>query len=189
MKDLIDPANGIGMNLFRLCIGTSDFSDGTPVAGDPTNNPGGWYTYQDGGPDSAFSIQHDLDLNIVHVIKLAQDVAAKANRPIRFFASAWSPPAWMKDSNSLVGGSLLTSMIPAYAAYLRQFVQAYQAQGIPIYAITTGNEHYTRPPSIPAAPSPLSRRQPWSKRSRRSSLSTASPPRCGSSIITIITMM
>ncbi len=150
LKDLIDPASGLGMNLFRLCIGTSDFSDGTSVTNDPKNNPHGWYTYQDGGPNSPFSIQHDIDLNIIHVVKLAQDVAAKTNHPVRFFASAWSPPAWMKDSNSLTGGKLLPSMNSAYAAYLRQFVQAYQAQGIPIYAITTNNEHYNNTPQYPS---------------------------------------
>ena len=56
----------------------------------------------------------------------------------------------MKDSDSLTGGNLLTSMIPAYAAYLRQFVQAYQAQGIPIYAITTNNEHYNSTTAYPS---------------------------------------
>ena len=150
LQDLIDPASGIGMNLFRLCIGTSDFSDSRSVTNDPTNNPHGWYTYQDGGPTSPFSIQHDIDLNVIHVVKLAQDVAARTNHPIKFFASAWSPPAWMKDSKVLNGGNLLQSMIPAYAAYLRQFVQAYEAQGIPIYAITTNNEHYNNTPQYPS---------------------------------------
>ena len=150
LTDLIDPVNGIGMNLFRICIGTSDFSDGTSVTNDPTNNPHGWYTYQDGGPTATFSIQPDIDLNIVHTILLAEDVAMKTKNPIKIFASAWSPPAWMKDSNSLSGGNLLTSMIPAYATYLREFVQAYQAAGIPIYAITTGNEHYFSTTNYPS---------------------------------------
>ena len=150
LSDLIDPVNGIGMNLFRICIGTSDFSNRTSVTHDAKNNPHGWFTYQDGGSTAPFSIQHDIALNIVHTILLAEDVATKTKRPIKIFASAWSPPAWMKDSNSLTGGNLLTSMIPAYATYLREFVQAYQAQGIPIYAITTGNEHYFNSKEYPS---------------------------------------
>jgi O-glycosyl hydrolase len=144
LRTLIDPVHGIGMNLFRLTIGTSDFSDARSVS----SGPQGFYSYQD-DPKGAFSIENDRKLNIIRVVKLALKVAQETGRPIKFFASAWSPPGWMKDSGSLIGGKLRTDMIPAYAAYLRQFVQAYEAEGIPIYAITTNNEHYFVPSNYP----------------------------------------
>jgi O-glycosyl hydrolase len=144
LRALIDPTNGIGMNLFRITIGTSDFSDARAVSG----NPQGFYTYQD-APTDAFSIEKDRQLHILHVLKLAMEVGKETGQPIRFFASAWSPPGWMKDSGKLVGGKLLTDKIPDYAAYLRKFVQAYQAEGVPIYAITTNNEHYFAPNQYP----------------------------------------
>ncbi len=144
LRSLIDPAAGIGMSLFRLTIGTSDFADGRAVSA----NPQGFYSYQD-DPKGEFSIENDRKLNILRVIKLAQAVAQESGQPIKFFASAWSPPGWMKDNGVLIGGKLKTAMIPAYAVYLRKFVQAYQAEGIPIYAITTNNEHYFAPQNYP----------------------------------------
>ncbi len=144
LKTLIDPATGIGMSLFRITIGASDFSDARSV----TTNPHGFYTYQD-QPGDAFSIENDRKLHILHVLKLALEVARETGQPIRFFASAWSPPGWMKDSGKLIGGKLLTEKIPDYARYLREFVQAYQKEGIPIYAITTNNEHYFAPNGYP----------------------------------------
>ena len=144
LKALIDPATGIGMNLFRITIGTSDFSDARAVS----SNSQGFYTYQD-NPTDTFSIEKDRQLHIIHVLKLALEVSQETGQPIRFFASAWSPPGWMKDSGKLIGGKLLTDKIPDYATYLRKFVQAYQAEGIPIYAITTNNEHYFAPNQYP----------------------------------------
>lgn len=123
------PDRGAGMNLWRLCIGTSDFT-GTD-----------WYSYDDmppGQQDPAlahFSIARDEDL-VLPVARAALDV----NPEILFFASPWSPPGWMKDTGTMLGGRLLRRYYPAYADYLVQFVQAYARAGIPIHAITVQNE-------------------------------------------------
>jgi len=61
---------------------------------------------------------------------------------MQIFGSAWSPPGWMKDSGVMTGGNLLSTMYTQYAIYLKNAVLAYQAMGIPIYAITVNNEHY-----------------------------------------------
>jgi glucosylceramidase len=144
LRDIIDPDAGIGMNLFRICFGTSDFSDARSVS----STPHGWYSYQE-QPGAIFSIKNDETLGIVRVLKLAQQVASDSHQSIRIFASAWSPPGWMKSNGSMVGGRLLPSMADAYAAYLAKAVQAYQALGIPIYAVTTNNEHYFAPAQYP----------------------------------------
>ena len=130
LTKMVDPVRGMGMTLFRVTMGTSDF----------TGRP--WYTYDDlpsGGQDpnmDHFSIQRDIDFGIIDVIKQMQAI----NPNIKFFGSPWSPPAWMKTSGRITGGSLLTDHIPALAKYFRRFVEAYRAEGISILAVTLQNE-------------------------------------------------
>lgn len=146
LRALIDPQNGIGMNLFRITIGTSDFSDARAVS----DHPQGFYSYQD-NPDTPFSIQNDIDLGIIKVLNMAQDVAAACDPPqeIKFLASPWSPPAYMKTSEKLIGGSLKKGHEKQLAIYFRNFVQAYKKHGIPIYAMTIQNEANFTPSTYP----------------------------------------
>lgn len=131
LKDLFDPKKGIGMDIIRITIGTSDFT-----AQDA------FYTYNDipitetDYDLSGFSIQRDIDLNIIATLK----EALKINPDIKIFASPWSPPAWMKSNKSLIGGQLEDKNTEVLAAYYRKFVQSYEAHGIPIYAMTMQNE-------------------------------------------------
>jgi glucosylceramidase len=125
---MFDPQRGMGMNLVRITIGTSDFT-GTD-----------WYTYDDvagGDPSLAqFSIQRDLDLGIVDVLHEMQAI----NPDLLFFASPWSPPGWMKTSGQIAGGALRDDKIDVYATYLRRFVEAYRDQGISLVGLTLQNE-------------------------------------------------
>ncbi|WP_240479652.1 glycoside hydrolase family 30 protein [Paenibacillus wynnii] len=123
---------GIGFNLFRLTLGTSDF----------TAQP--FYTYDDiadGETDfelKQFSIQKDIELSIVETVR--QLVASAPD--LLVFASPWSPPAWMKTNGSLLRGQLKEGKeyTEALATYYRMAIQAYLEQGIPIYAMTLQNE-------------------------------------------------
>lgn len=144
LRALIDPEQGIGMTLFRVCIGTSDFSDARAVS----SHPKGFYTYQP-RPGDPFSIQNDIDLGIVSVLRTALNVAEEHGQEIRFFASAWSPPAWMKTSESLIGGTLKKGMEGELANYFRKFIEAYAAEGIPIHAMTMQNEANFTPDAYP----------------------------------------
>jgi glucosylceramidase len=129
IADLVDPIQGIGMNLMRICIGTSDFT------GDP------WYSYDDmpageKDPDiERFSIEKDR----AYVLPILK-TALKRNPELLFLASPWSPPGWMKDSGQMCGGKLLPEHYGAYAEYIIKFIRAYEAEGIPIYAVTLQNE-------------------------------------------------
>ncbi|MBL9169787.1 MAG: hypothetical protein JNN07_18755 [Verrucomicrobiales bacterium] len=129
MTQLVDPASGIGMNLMRVCIGSSDFT------GDP------WYTYNDLDPGVTdtglrrFSIRKDK----AYVLPMLR-LALRKNPKLLFFASPWSPPGWMKTSGSVIGGSLLPKYYSVYADYFVRFVRSYQAEGVPIYAVTVQNE-------------------------------------------------
>ncbi len=126
---LVDPERGIGMNLMRLCIGTSDF------VGEP------YYSYDDlpegqRDPELAhFSIEKDR----AYLLPVVKEALAK-NPDLLFFASPWSPPGWMKTTESLCGGKLEVENQAVYAQYLLKFLDAYGAEGIPIHAITPQNE-------------------------------------------------
>ena len=129
IERLVSPTAGIGMNLMRICIGTPDFT------GDA------WYSYDDlprGETDpelKKFSIERDR-AHILPVLKLAR----QKNPDLLFFASPWSPPGWMKSTGTMIGGQLLPQWYPAYAEYFVKFIRAYEADGIPIYAVTIQNE-------------------------------------------------
>lgn len=126
---LVSPKTGIGMNLMRVCIGTSDFT------GDP------WYSYDDLPPGETdphlkrFSIERDQ----AYILPALRS-ALRANPDLLFFASAWSPPGWMKTTGTMIGGKLKREWYPTYAAYFVRFLQAYEGAGIPIYAVTVQNE-------------------------------------------------
>lgn len=128
MTNLFSPTSGVGFNFLRVPVGSSDMSLSE-------------YTYDDmpaGQTDpslSHFSIAHDTAY-IIPVLKQALQI----NPNLKIVVTPWTAPAWMKSNSSLEQGSLLTSDFQVYAQYLVKFIQAYQAQSIPIYAITPQNE-------------------------------------------------
>ncbi len=65
---------------------------------------------------------------------------AQARKDCLFFASPWSPPGWMKTTGNMIGGSLKPEWYPTYAQYFVKFIKAYEAEGIPLYAVTIQNE-------------------------------------------------
>lgn len=113
------------LSVGRIAIGASDYS--TAV-----------YSYDDGPEDlelTRFSIDRDRD----YVLPTLW-AALSANPDLFLFASPWSPPGWMKYSNSMLGGNIRPENIPAYAHYLQKFVEGYRAEGVPIRALTMQNE-------------------------------------------------
>src|SRR5664279_297852 len=94
---------------------------------------------------AGFAIDHDTQL-LIPFVQAAQ--AVKTN--IRFWASPWTPPTWMKDGpfssgkapSPFDGGTMKSddATMAAYAQYLIKFVQAYAQQGIAIEAISPQNE-------------------------------------------------
>lgn len=61
-------------------------------------------------------------------------------RGAKVIATPWSPPANMKTSNNLIGGSLITDSSASYAKYLNDFANYMSANGAPLYAISVQNE-------------------------------------------------
>ena len=140
---LLYGADGARFAFGRIPIGATDYAidrytlDETP----------------DGAPDdtslAGFSIDRDTQ-RLIPFVKAAQ--AVKAN--IRFWASPWTPPTWMKQGpfssgnpvSPFDGGTMKSddATMTAFAQYLIKFVQAYAAEGISIEAISPQNEpNYT----------------------------------------------
>lgn len=117
---------GIGYTLIRTNINSCDFSSGS-------------YTYIEEG-DAAlktFNIDHDRR----YKIPLIKKAMATAGKDVHFYASPWSPPAFMKDNkNMLRGGKLLSQYYQPWANYYVKFISAYQKEGIPVWGLTIQNE-------------------------------------------------
>lgn len=85
----------------------------------------------------SFTIERDRKY-LIPYIKAAQ----KYRPDLRLWASAWSPPIWMKDNNDYEGGNFIDDAryYKAYALYLARFVEEYGKEGIPIRAVVVQNE-------------------------------------------------
>jgi glucosylceramidase len=140
LESLFDPNAGIGIGLLRQPMGASDFS----ASGD--------YSYDDmpagqSDPNLAqFSIAHDQ----TYLIPLLRQ-ALSINPSLKVHALPWSPPAWLKTSGSMNGGNVITADFPSLAQYFTRFIDAYQQQGIPIYAVSMQNEPLNSTSSYPSA--------------------------------------
>jgi len=94
-----------------------------------------------------FSIDRDKQ-KLIPYIKAAQQVKPD----IRFWASPWSPPTWMKTgpynpntgpSHSNFDGGVMKgddATLKAYALYFVKFLQAYKEQGIDVEMVAPQNE-------------------------------------------------
>ena len=129
LQDLFGNAdNSIGISYLRISIGASDLSPDV-------------FTYDDlqtGNSDAnidSFSLSKDT----VDLIPLLKQILT-INPNIKILGSPWTPPVWMKDNNSSIGGSLQSQYYSVYAKYFVKYIQQMKAKGITIDAITVQNE-------------------------------------------------
>ena len=125
MHELFAP-DEMALNVCRTCTGSSDYSRSV-------------YSFDEGNdPDpelKRFSIEHDKAY-IIPTLRAAR----KLNPELFLFSSPWSPPAWMKFNNSMLGGTIRKSALEPYSRYIKKFIDAYQAEGVEINAVTVQNE-------------------------------------------------
>lgn len=118
---------GSAYTLCRTHIGSCDFSLSS-------------YSYDDVPADTnmtKFSIKHDK----TWLIPLIKDAMAVPGASFKMLASPWSPPGWMKEYGTMIGGSkLILSFYPAWALYLSKYFQAYAQEGINFEYMTVQNE-------------------------------------------------
>ncbi|PYP14987.1 MAG: glycosyl hydrolase [Gemmatimonadetes bacterium] len=137
LRDLFGRNPGIGLSFTRLTMGASDFSLRQ-------------YSYDDmpAGQTDPTLVHFSIDPNRADVLPVVQRALA-INPQLKIMASPWSPPGWMKTSGSLIQGTLLPEAYGPFAEYLRRYVAAYGAEGVPIYAITVQNEPHFEPSDYP----------------------------------------
>ena len=144
IKKLANTEEGAGLDQFRITIGSPDCIEHLP-----------FWSYDvlpDGVNDDFdlkyFSIENDKKYHIIDTIKLIQ----KYNPDAKFFASAWSAPAWMTTSGTFTGwlenvngttiqnSKLRDDCINVFARYYAKTIKAFADEGIEISAITELNE-------------------------------------------------
>lgn len=118
----------IGVSYLRISIGASDLSKRV-------------FSYDDipsGQTDTTLQY-FDLNADKYNLIPLLQEIL-KINPDIKILGSPWSAPVWMKTNNSSKGGKLDPKYYDEYAQYFVKYIQAMEANGITIDAITPQNE-------------------------------------------------
>jgi glucosylceramidase len=127
LQACFSPTAGHGYTLCRVPMGSSDFGLGN-------------YAHADTPGDHAlasFSIARDRE----HILPLIHAAQAVAGQPLQLLASPWSPPAWMKTTGQMNhGGELRPDCRAAWAQCYVKFIQAYAAEGVPIWGVTVQNE-------------------------------------------------
>lgn len=126
LNEFFNTSTGMGVSVLRISIGASDLSSSS-------------YSYNDGGVDVN---QNNFNLSgpdLTYIVPLVKRIL-QINPNIKILATPWSAPRWMKTNNAWIGGSLNTGYYASYATYFVKYIQAMQAQGINIWAITPQNE-------------------------------------------------
>ncbi|MEO8998643.1 MAG: glycoside hydrolase family 30 beta sandwich domain-containing protein [Rhodanobacter sp.] len=146
LQELFGPPPNLDLNMLRLTIGASDFSRQQ-------------YTLDDlpfGQVDPPL-LHFNVAANLHDVIPTVREVMA-VDPQLRIIASPWSAPAWMKNSENLIGGELLPQYESTYADYLVKYLDAYRGYGIPIFALTVQNEPGFIPLTYPGMALPAATR-------------------------------
>ena len=153
---LFSPTDGANFTWGRIPIGASDYAVSRYTNDDNGNDPAAMSS--NAGRQAAdtslsmFSISRDM-MRLIPYIKAAQGIKSD----IRFWASPWTPPVWMKtgyktdngsggtakkpsyyDGGNFVTGN--TAALQAYAMLYTRFVQGYKDQGINIEIVSPQNE-------------------------------------------------
>ncbi|OHX66869.1 glycoside hydrolase family 30 protein [Flammeovirga pacifica] len=118
--------DGIDYTLLRTSIHSSDFGSES-------------YTYIDEGDKelATFNIDHDRKWKL----PMIKSAIKKADKSLQFYASPWSPPAFMKGKKDMLkGGKLQPEFYQSWANYYVKFIEAYEAEGVAVWGVTIQNE-------------------------------------------------
>ncbi|KZP16591.1 glycoside hydrolase family 30 protein [Athelia psychrophila] len=140
---MFDPTDGVGaagLTYLRVPLGASDFSASL-------------YSFDDTRGDTSFA---DFNINAApsYLFSTIADIQT-INNILKVHILPWSPPAWMKGSASMDGGSLDTSYATQYATYLLKCIQGFEGKSIPVYAISVQNEPENGDTTYPTTSMPV----------------------------------
>lgn len=129
-------STGLGYVFGRVPMNSADFA----LSSYSEDNATADYALADF--DTALTRDHTL------MIPLIQAVRAASARSLQLYISPWSPPAWMKTNNNMIGSfdpCLLADprVHAAWAAYFVRFIQSYADAGVPLWGLTAQNEPLT----------------------------------------------
>jgi glucosylceramidase len=131
LVDCFDPQRGHGYTLCRVPMGSSDFALGNYAHVETAGDTEG----------AGFSIARDRQA----LLPFIQAALRVAGRPIQLLVSPWSPPGWMKSNGEMNhGGKLLPQYRDAWARCFVRFIRAYEAEGVPVWAVSVQNEPAAR---------------------------------------------
>lgn len=123
LRLLFDPtrADGARLDALRLPLSSTDFS------------PTSWAWAWDGTTASPTS-------EALAAISTVTERVLPIRPDLRVVAAGWSAPASMKTTGSLRGGGLRSDSTAAYGAFLVSQAEELQRRGVPLRAVTLGNE-------------------------------------------------
>lgn len=129
LNELFGTGEGkIGVSYIRLSIGASDLDASV-------------FSYNDlpAGQTDIDQNNFNIEADKTHLIPVLKSILA-INPSIKIISTPWSPPTWMKNNNSSIGGSLKPEYYHSYAKYFVKYIQAMKTEGVEITAITPQNE-------------------------------------------------
>ncbi len=119
--------DGIGYTFCRNHINSCDFALGN-------------YAYVEDENDKDFET-FNIDRDRQYIIPMIKKAQAVSREEIRFLASPWSPPAFMKDTKMMnLGGKLLEEYYTPWAKYMARYIKEYRKEGIDTFCLTVQNE-------------------------------------------------
>ncbi len=131
LVDCFDPVRGHGYTLGRVHMNSCDFALGNYAH---VEQPGDFAL-------EGFSIERDRR----SLLPFIREALRVAGRPIKLLVSPWSPPAWMKTNGEMNhGGQLRPECRAAWARCFVRFIRAYEAEGVPVWAVSVQNEPMAR---------------------------------------------
>lgn len=135
---------GLKYSFARMSIGSSDFSTSPYTNNDRIDRL-----------RQALDERDDVDMNHFRLteedyqfkIPMARQAIAISKQPIKFYASLWSPPIWMKNNSHIVHGYLKGDVYGPYykalAELMVKWLEAYKKNGIDFWGLTGLNEPVT----------------------------------------------
>ena len=145
---------GANFSVVRTQIGSSDFSvEGkyalNEVDGDTAMQFFSLDRDKEGFSAAKYPQVKDEQYDLYHLMKEVWAIKQnQADKTYRIMANTWTAPAWMKDNKKYYerengvarGGALLPEYYQAYANYLAEYIEAWKAEGVNIWAVTPVNE-------------------------------------------------
>jgi len=121
-------AESVGLSCLRLTIGASDLG----------RKDFSYWGLRRGTKDPNLA-HFNLSAGDREVVPVLQEIL-QINPTMKFIASPWSAPPWMKSNGSYVAGRLKPDSYAEYARYFVKYIETMRGHGIHVSAVTPQNE-------------------------------------------------